>query len=485
MNSLEEDLILLKLAILRETIAKETQASAAEQPSDVPIPEIVVTNATPRGSLKPTLATAETSNTAPYHTYNHRISINPARQSINPARMSINPALLRNRESMHPSLDINALENRMTSILDRLETTATAAEAESTNHPQSNTSDLIQSIMLQNAQLHGMIMANVLAKNEAQQKGIGVDVIFQMRTEMYLMSEKVWVRPSSMESIYRRKGSMLRAETRQKTATMANIKLMRKLKGIFLAVLFSKRMLKELELFRNTSQRVGRVITEAQNQLVTLFKERKSFFKAIESVCAITKEGTNLVYKESFANPKRKGIILQEKMIQIADNIVEAIEKVLDYLISNDVQFPSNFLWAAESREILDSYPYKGNNRKYSLPTGRILLLYFLAKTILLKVLCRPVEQGIVNKHNPLLETNMVAIAIFLFRSLQLACDHSSDGGEADEFNAGLPNGDFKSSWISPQLVGAIQTWATKLKEWSVKLYRDLEKGGEVPTQVK
>ncbi|KAJ3289539.1 hypothetical protein HDU79_003979 [Rhizoclosmatium sp. JEL0117] len=415
--------------------------------------------------------------------------------------MSINPALLRN---MHPSLDINALENRMTSILDRLETTATAAEAESTNHPQSNTSDLIQSIMLQNAQLHGMIMANVLAKNEAQQKRHrGRHHLSNEDGDAPHERESVGSATSSMESIYRRKGSLLRAETRQKTATMANIKLMRKLKGIFFAVLFSKRMLKELALFRSTSQRVGRVITEAQNQLVTLFKERKSFFKAIESVCAITKEGTNLVYKESFANPKRKGIILQEKMIQIADNIVEAIEKIsvdllnnrfgrgnsciraFDYLISNDVQFPSNFLWAAESREILDSYPYKGNNRKYSLPTGRILLLYFLAKTILLKVLCRPVEQGIVNKHNPLLETNMVAIAIFLFRSLQLACDHSSDGGEADEFNAGLPNGDFKSSWISPQLVGAIQTWATKLKEWSVKLYRDLEKGGEVPTQVK
>ncbi|KAI9347620.1 hypothetical protein BDR26DRAFT_931336 [Obelidium mucronatum] len=462
MDSLEQDLIALKLEILKEAIANDLK------------------NPTKNTSQQP-----------------------PAIKPLN-SRYSINPTLVNAlKTSTTIPTELTAFTDRMNSLLDRLEASAVAPNAAS-SPDKMNTADMIQSITLQNAQLHGLIMANMMANSNNRgghhrlgQHGMRGDPNLDFGGSPYnFQGDDNFVESSGgLDGIQSR--TLLRGPSDMKRypkPTPPIKKPTRKLRIAIHAILFSIRMTKESRLFRSYSKKVGQVISDAETQFILVFKERKSFFKAIEAVCAITKEGTSLVYKESFANPRRKGVLVQEKVIQIGDCIIEALERisvsliterlgptnsilrVFDYLISKDVQYPPTYLWSAESRDLLDAPPYKKNPKKLGQETARILLLYFFAKTILLKVFTHPVDQQIVNKHNPLLETNMVTVSVFLFRGLQLACDHSGDA-DADEFNAGLPNGDFKSSWISPALVTAIQAWAGRLKDWSIRLYKDLEKG--------
>ncbi|KAJ3070844.1 hypothetical protein HDU98_006135 [Podochytrium sp. JEL0797] len=450
MNDLEQDLWNLKLAILKESIDHDIQ--------------------------------------------------NSRNQGVGVATRSVSNPIVSSggKNAVSGALDFSALESRMNTLLDHLESAASKVPASggadgTHSHLNPSTADMIQSITLQNAQLHGLIMANMVAStkrhhthgHDEEESGVP-----------YPRSRYVEEGGSTASSAqYRRdyndrKESMMRgagpAELRRNAKSNMLKRPNKKFRRAAFLVLFLVRLIKEGAKFRESSKKVGRVIEEAETQLISVFKERKTFFKAIETVIGVTKEGTSLVYKETFANPKRRGVVLQEKVISIADLVVEAIEKisvdllnerfgpgnaclrVFDYLISSNVQFPTNFIWAAESHDLLTSPTVRRTSTyKLSENTGRIHLLYFLAKTLLLKVLCHPVDQNIVNKHNPLLETNLVA----------LARGNTLVEGDAEEFNSALPNGDFRSSWISPQLVAAIQGWAGRLRDWSVETYRDLEKG--------
>ncbi|KAJ3023653.1 UNVERIFIED_CONTAM: hypothetical protein HDU68_008520 [Siphonaria sp. JEL0065] len=470
MDSLEQDLIALKIAILKEEIAKD-------------------------------LANPSHSNTT-----KNEATIGATRliQTTNANRV-VNAIKTANASS-----DFNSLADRMAALLDRLEESSTKQLNDQSPHSQTpekqNMTEMIQSITLQNSQLHGLIMANMMANvtsNPSQHQhhrgggnNNGRRPTLDYGTAPYDFSGEDGMGSSEALNAGIQSRTLLRGPSDMKRYTKipAGGKSNRRFRIAIYLVIFVVRMAKEARLFRSYSKKVGKVLADAENQFIALFKERKSFFKAIETVCTVTKDGTSLVYKETFGNPKRKGVAVQEKAIQIGDFIVEALEKItvslitdrlgpgtsilraFDYLISKDIQYPSTYLWSAESRDLLDSPPYKKNPKKLSQDTARVLLLYFFAKTILLKVFTHPVDQQIVNKHNPLLETNMVAVSIFLFRGLQLACDHSGEA-DADEFNAGLPNGDFKTSWISPGLITAIQTWAGRLKDWSVKTFKDMDKG--------
>ncbi|KAJ3076927.1 hypothetical protein HDU98_011024 [Podochytrium sp. JEL0797] len=185
--------------------------------------------------------------------------------------------------------------------------------------------------------------------------------------------------------------------------------------------------------------------------------------------------------------------MVQLKIVSVGDFLVKAIGKItvnlfnsrfgpgnaciraLDYMLSMDVQFPENYIWTAEKTELLDASRYRRNKRKISQDAGRVLILYFVAKAVV-KVFCHPVEHQIVTKKNKLLEMNMVAVLKVFFQAVQLACDHSVEEN-SKEFLDSLPVGDFESTYVSPQLNDAIQKWAKRLKEWSIRIYKDLDKG--------
>ncbi|KAJ3098952.1 hypothetical protein HK100_004983 [Physocladia obscura] len=404
-----------------------------------------------------------------------------------------------------PSLqseDIVALTTRLSLLMDRLET------KDDVTTKSSNTADMIQQLTLQNAQLHSILMANLL------RDGVGISTVFEH-------TNRKGARQSDMENIEstfnNRDAGFFRNSTSAASVVdnehcTPEIKIMnsklkqnernpKKFRSAVLAVISVMRFIRAGNLFRRSATKVARVLATAETQTILMFKELKPFFKAIELIIvASSKEGINFVFKETFTNPKRKGITAQEKMAIAAEFIINAIEnitvqairnrfgnysevlRVFDYFNSLNVEYPQKYLWTVESRNLeatskLSNRPSSfGNQNADSQPVARTLLLHFLAKTLLLKVLCDPIGQKIFDKRNAIIEMNMVAMSLYLFQAIQLASfDGELDDTDTVEFNERLPVGDFKSTWTSPQLISSIQSWAVRLKDWAKTVLKDLK----------
>ncbi|TPX77495.1 hypothetical protein CcCBS67573_g01227 [Chytriomyces confervae] len=447
MQNLERDLIALKLAILREEIENEAKSGGLSSDRAGPLHRATNSNANTQPQLD----------------------------------------------------DLNTLIGKMSTLVERLDRGKGLEGQGSLGQGGSgggstNTAEMIQSITLQNAQLHGIIMANLLGSSGAL--GIGSTQVGDVSgvAAGALLGPHVPGRGHEGGQLNKdsfRRNSLTAIEGRNRSV-IAQGRAYRAFKVAGHAVIFIRRLMKDGRKFRESSRKVGRIMEEGEQQLVSIFKERRAFVKAIELAVTYTREGTLLWYKETFTNPRRRGTALQEKVISIGDSIIEAIERIypsllaerfsvgcsslrlLDYLTSRDVQLPSKRLWSVELNEIENSSAHRKNPRKHAPRTARILVLYFIAKLFFLNLLCRPTENGIVDKRNLMLETNLAVVSTFLFRAVQLACGHGAE--DSREFQAQLPAGEYKTTWLSPQLVAAIQSWSVRLKDWGSKLARNRDK---------
>ncbi|KAI8618875.1 hypothetical protein BC830DRAFT_1106733 [Chytriomyces sp. MP71] len=467
MSKLERDLLAIKVAILKEQIEKDTKQREAQ------------------------------------------------RQAGNGEAASAARAMHRGRGAKinYQSLDeVSSLVSRMTNLVDRLEHLPIATAVSGSSNPPTSTAEMIQTISLQNAQLHGILMANLLSGGEGMGSRVSRVIGPRDHHELRHANDSKPVHNTSYMNapegeVNHNQFYSLTGSGKLHRKSMRSGYALRKFKIAGFAVIFSLRLSKDGIKFRQSSRKVGHVLEDAGVHILEILKTQSGFAKGIEQVTLVTREGTNLVFKESFTNPKRRGGLLQDRIIGIGGSFLESLEKVqfkkynfklmlrqvsvtllkdrfgagctslraFDYIISSNVQFPSKFLWSIEEKEYETAAPHRLNPRKVAPSSGRVLLLYYIAKLYLLKILCHPSEHGISDKRHSLLETNLVAIATFLFRAIQLACGHANE--EVHEFYAQLPAVDYRSSWVSPQLFTAIQSWATRLKEWGTLFERELDKG--------
>ena len=85
--------------------------------------------------------------------------------------------------------------------------------------------------------------------------------------------------------------------------------------------------------FQSDGNKYQKVLQESELEWIQLFKERHGFAEAFKILVQISKEGISLIAKDTFPSTKRKTTALHEKIAQIGDLIIDAIEKVLSNII--------------------------------------------------------------------------------------------------------------------------------------------------------
>ncbi|KAI9347738.1 hypothetical protein BDR26DRAFT_1004843 [Obelidium mucronatum] len=365
--------------------------------------------------------------------------------------------------------------------------------------------DDVQRLFLQSAQLRATFFAGVAAQTfsarrlrlppvkalPAPQMPDASLRVAAKNTERVKVAHSVKIEP--LESVLRQTAKQPSASSVAAEPPMAINTTLRSFKYAAVAVRFTIKLQKAGLKFRESPSKIAKVLEAAETELVNVLKARKSFFKAIEAICASTAEKNQFLFHRGTSKEVATGF--QLRLIAVIDLVLDALEKItvkmlkkrrgvannclraLDYIISKDIKFPKKYLWLIEKTERTQSTTLlTTNNRKIAESPGYILILYFTVK-VLMKIFCHAVEQGIVLKQNALFEENMVTVLIFLLKSAQSACNHPSTG-EPKEFQAGLPpDGVFKVTWVSQPLASAVAAASARLKNWSVGLYNDLDKG--------
>ncbi|KAJ3380937.1 hypothetical protein HDU84_005497 [Entophlyctis sp. JEL0112] len=426
-NKLRLDLFALKLAVLRERVAADIAREAEAQKSTIPNPE-------PQPPPKPQFGE-----------------------------------------------DLSLLTSRMAALLDHL-------ESSKQNSTQTSTLDMLQQVTLQNAQLHGILMANLLggspgyrgniARTKAAEEIVDASV---SSLDVRKPDEEPRKEPAPRTVQETAEEKKNEASGKLQTFNSLSPKHPLKFKIAAISVLFTTLMVAKGKKQRGSVKHTSGIVDRAKVELVTVFKQQKPLSKALELAVALLKDGTSLIFKESFTNPKRRGIAVQEKLIPIGNAVVDAITQmtpplflqhfgeksavlcIFDYFANPSVAFPEDYLWSVEKKDI-SSFSVRLGDAKKSKALQQTMALYFVAKVLLLGVLCRLNDSKFVDKKIQLLEANMASVSIFLFKAIMLACGHSED--ESKEFAAGLPPGNFKSSWISLPLAAAIQMWSDRFAGW-------------------
>ncbi|ORY50358.1 hypothetical protein BCR33DRAFT_846861 [Rhizoclosmatium globosum] len=331
MSSLNDDLLALKLAILRDDSQRRSLAQSQTQ-----------TQTTPLRHNWQHLPPAET---------HHSIQLSSASSSE----------------------AATALETRISTLLDRFEALTTRLQKRKPKvapEPTVTESDMLRALAQQSAQLQGLFFAEILGDQVVPRPP-------RIHHEEPQIEPKIVPAPSIPSIVPQQTRNVSVVIPRTPRTSVISVRPAsdrvpdnRKFRIIASSVLFTVVMLKKSLAFRQNPENIDSLLKSSQEEFISLIKIQRPLFHAINLLWTVTKKPMSLVYKSSFTNPHGNGRRAHRKIVQIIDYTISAIEKInlrlliksykptckslrtFDHLISTNISYPPSYIWKSESTHL-------------------------------------------------------------------------------------------------------------------------------------
>ncbi|KAI8854567.1 hypothetical protein BC829DRAFT_471928 [Chytridium lagenaria] len=343
-------------------------------------------------------------------------------------------------QPQHQNLAFEAYRSELEKLSTKVDALTTNIHKET--QIQWNAEDMYRTIMMQNAQVQGLLMQNVLG-------GTGTFMLGAPNAAGKTAPASV---PTPNPT------------TKKPLKTFK----MRRIRSRLHTIFFCATLKVSGRHFRKEPKNVDRIMQMSQDELCTFFKERKTFFDAVEMISRTSKEGTALIHVVG-----GEGWLVNENGSDGLWTCGGDVNKNHHSTTTHGRHHHRRPSHAPELRNFLQKDPLHihRTTKKYKLS---ILLYLFISKTLIGNMLMRPIDSLIIKRLFPLLELNLLCVAYVLNMVMVKSCGFAVEE-HCREFLGRVPVS-LKVVKMNGTLAHQIEQWTFAVENWIKGVLAFIEK---------